>query len=97
MDSRRMPEIVQARLIASPAVPLDAVNPTQATESSADRRVGQGRAVALAEQQVAAVSRWEGVMLLRDECLQDRAQAGADGDDAGLEELRASNVEQRSG
>ena len=42
MDSRRMPEIVQARLIASPAAPLDAGNRTQATESSADRQSVRG-------------------------------------------------------
>ena len=93
MDRRRMPEIVQARLVASPAVPLDVGNRTKSTESRADRRVGQGSAVALAKQQVTDGSRWAGC----DECLQGSAQSGADGNDARLKELRASDVEQRSG
>ena len=57
MDGSRMPEIMQARLIASASLPPDAGNRTQAPECCADRRVGQGRAVRLAEQQVPAVSR----------------------------------------
>ena len=92
---RRMPEIMQTRLIASAAVPLDASNLTQATECFGNYRIFQGRAVLLAEQQVFAVSRMPAAVL-RDECLQHRAQAGADRDDARLEELRPFDVEQRS-
>jgi hypothetical protein len=95
MDGGRMPEIMQTRLIASAAVPLDAGNLTQATECFGNYRIFQGRAVLLAEQQVFAVSRMPAAVL-RDECLQHRAQAGADRDDARLEELRPFDVEQRS-
>jgi hypothetical protein len=86
MDGRRMPEIMQTRLIAGAAVPLDAGNLRQATECFGNYRIFQGRAVLLAEQQVFAVSRMPAAVL-RDECLQHRAQAGDDRDDARLEEL----------
>jgi hypothetical protein len=71
MDGRRMPEIMQTRLIAGAAVPLDAGNLTQATECFGNYRIFQ----VLAEQQVFAVSRMPAAVL-RDECLQGQALVG---------------------
>jgi integrase/recombinase XerD len=57
---------------------------TQATECNADRlpasRGTAGPAISLACT-ISGIRRWAGIMLC-DECLQDRTQAGADGDDA---------------
>ena len=47
MDSRRMPEIMHARLIAGTTVSPDAGNRTQAVECSADCGIGQIRAISL--------------------------------------------------
>src|SRR3974377_362420 len=82
-------------LIARTTIPPDTGKRTQTAEGLGDHCIGQGRAVLLAEQQVFAVSRMPSA-ILRDKCLQHRAQAGADRDDARLEELRPLDMQQRS-
>ena len=47
MNGRRVPEIMQSRLVARVTVPLDAGIVRRRLKAGADRRIGQRRAVAL--------------------------------------------------